>query len=238
MRESSKGHTPCCCYRKRIYIIKKEYAVNHFQHNYTFVPQTGFSLSENKAGRDMPWPRSWGLSALCPLWPRLQTLSALSKPCPPSVFPLCSPPPSLVLVRLQSAMAGPALPNLVCHVSALCVLWLPLQTLAGMCRASASHCIRLVSALAASERCVSHVALCVHYVFAPCVFFVLSLYARCSRFLRSLLLFGQVYGLALAGALSALCSLFGFCAFVCSVSVIVGPGRYGYAFARCSSGHL
>ena len=106
----------------------------------------GFCLRKEKAGRDMLWPRSWPLAAP-------HRLGRAPKPCP----------------RFESA----APPNLVRHVPALCVLWLPLQTLAAMCRVPASPCIRLVSALAAN-------------VSAPCVFFVLSVVRSLSALCRFL----------------------------------------------------
>ena len=152
------------------------------------------------------------VSTLCPLWPRLQTLSSR---CPP-------------YVRFG-----------------------PLKTSAAVCLSglvSASPCICLVSALAAPPSIVSPM---LPSVSAPCLFFVLSLSARCSLFIRSLSVFGRVYDLALAGPLSALCLFFGFCAFVRSVSrslwlrfcplfvwspaVLLSALKLGRAFAPCLS---
>ena len=121
-------------------------------------------------------------------------------------------------------------------LSALSPLWLPLQTSAAMCRSglvSALPCIRLVSALAVLPSVES---LMLPFVSAIYPLLVFSLSSRCSLFIRSLSGFGRVYGLALAGPLSALCPLFGFCAFVCSVSVVVHLSRClcGCAFARRS----
>ena len=160
----------------------------------------------------MLWPRSWGLSAMCPLWPRLQThvrqvplcvcLGRAPKPCSPCVrlglwqrptacmgrapkpcpCPPCACPPSVRFGR-----ATP--PNLVRHVCVLCVLWLPPQTcrhVSGAHLALYPSCVRFGRA---SKRRVSHVALCVRHVSAPCVFFVLSLSARCSLFIRPLSFF-------------------------------------------------
>ena len=139
-------------------------------------------------------------------------------------------------VCLLSALAAP--PNLVRHVSSKC----PPCVCFGRASKRCPPCVPLMSALASpqnlglrpcvrlalyppcvgfgrvSKCCISHVALCVCHVSAPCLFFVFWLSARCSLFIRSLLVFGQVYGLALAGPLSALCPLFGFCAFICYVS--------------------
>ena len=111
-----------------------------------------------------------------------------SKPCPPSlpfVFPPPGPHPqalSLSALCLSAFMAGLALPNLVCHVSALCVLW----HVSGV---RLALYLPYVSFGRASERCVSHVALCARHVSGPCVFFVLSLYARGSLFILSLSVF-------------------------------------------------
>ena len=153
----------------------------------------------------------------------------------------------LELVRHVSAFSPPSLVHLVSALRRL-------QTLSAMCPPYVRFGFPpkplppcLGQALCppvgfghASKCCVSHVALCVRHVSTPCLFFVLPLSARCSLFIRSLSVFGRVYGLALAGPLSPLCPLFGFCAFVSSVSVVVrlSRGLCGCAFARCSSGHL
>ena len=186
------------------------------------------------------------VSASCPLWPCLQTLSAM---CPP------------YLVRHVSAFC-PSGPRPQALSSALSPLWplRRLQTLSAMCPpcvrfgfppnlgryVSVRPCVRLalyrpcVGFGRASKRCVSHVAPCVRHVSAPCLFFVLSLSACFSLFIRSLSVFGWVYGLALARPLSALRPLFGFCAFVCSVSVVahLSRGLCGWAFACSWSGYL
>ena len=149
------------------------------------------------------------VSALCPLWPRFQTLSAM---CPSCV--------RLVFVRLESALASP--PNLGRHVLvrpcvrlALCRLWPRLQAL-----------------------CLPWCPLC-----PPCV---RSLSFLCplvvgSWFALSPLLVGFWPGLwfGFAGPLSAPCPIFGFCAFVCSGSVVrLSRCLCGCAFARLSSGHI
>ena len=101
------------------------------------------------------------------LWPRLlELVRHVSAKCPPCVCFGCASKPCPPSARLVSALC----------LSALSPLWLPLQTSAAMCRSglvSASPCIRLVSAGfgRASKRCVSHVALCVCHVSAPCLFF-------------------------------------------------------------------
>ena len=166
-----------------------------------------------------PWPHVRHEPAMCPPCVRF---GRASKPCPACV------PPGVCLGR-----ASKRCPSCVRHVSAFAAP----PTLSGMCppyvrfgfpsisrRVSVRPCVRLALYLPcvgfgrASKHCVSHVALCVRHVSALCLFFVLSLSARCSLFIRPLSVFGRVYGLALAGPLSALCPLFGFCAFVCSVS--------------------
>ena len=197
------------------------------------------------------WPRAVAaflelvrhVSAWSPLWPRLQTLSD----CPP-------------FVRLVSAVVAP--PDLVRHEPAMCPPCLRLvSALAAppcVCFGHASRfgfpskprppCVgqalcppRLVSALCRlwprlQALCFPFCPLC-----PPCV---RSLSFLCSLVVRSLStlcsVLGRVYGLALTGPLSALCPFFGFCAFVCSVSVVVrlSRGLCGRAFAGCSSGHL
>ena len=199
----------------------------------------------------------------CPLCVRLVLLAfvrhvpALRPPCVRLLF---AAPPPCVHLAFASCPLWPCLLTLsaMCPACvALCLLWPCLQTLSAMCPfvpalAAPRHvsgtppCVRLalytpcVGFGRASKRCVSYVALCVRHLSAPCLFFVLSLSARFSLFIRSFSLFALVYGLALAGPLSALRPLFGFCAFVCSVSVVVhlSRGLCGRAFARCSSGHL
>ena len=123
----------------------------------------------------------------------------VSGDCPPCVRLVSA------LDRFVSAVAAP--PSLVRLASALCLPAL---------------CPPCVGFGRASKRCVSHVALCVRHLSAPCLFFALSLPARFSLFIRCLSVFGWVYGLALAGPLSVLRPLFGFCAFVCPVFV-AGP---------------
>ena len=117
------------------------------------------------------------------------------------------------LVRHVSAFSPPSLVHLVSALRHL-------QTLSAMCppyvrfgfpRKPLPPCLAQALCLPvgfgrASKRCVSHVGLCVRHVSAPCLFFVLPLSARCSLFIRSLSVFGRVYGLALAGTLSALLS--------------------------------
>ena len=143
--------------------------------------------------------------------------------------------------NLVQHMSALSLPNLVHLVSALkrlqtlfamcppCVRFgFPLKTFATMSRSGLVSPCRLRPRLQAL--CLPCRALC-----PPCVrslfFFVLPLSGGCSPFLRSLSVFGRVYDLALAGPLSALCPLFGFCAFVCSVSVVVRLG-WGFCAAR------
>ena len=199
------------------------------------------------------------VSAMCPPCVRLVSplaapnlvvwLGRASKPCPPCVrfvsafgpapppgraptpCPPCVCPPWVHFGRASASKPCPPCPrhtfdlasppNLGRHVSGVRLALYP-------------PCVGFGHA---SKRCLSHVALCVRHVSAPCLFFVLSLSARCSLFIRSWSVFGRVCGLALAGPLSALCPLFGFCAFVCSASVVVGLGRglCGYALACCSS---
>ena len=181
-----------------------------------------------RIGCDIPWPCSKSLSAMCPpcvrfgraskpcpacvrevsalclLWPRLKTLSDVCPPCVRHVSAVCPP-----CVRLVSALAAP--PNLVRHVSALyppcarllsalmsalCPLWPRLPTSRLQCCPLCPPCVRSLSFL--------------------CPLFVRSLFA-----LYPLSAFVWVYGLALAEPLSALCPLFGLCAFVCSVSAFV-----------------
>ena len=207
------------------------------------------------------------VSALCPLWPRLRTLSGMNPPCVHLVSASCLLWLRLQTQWVRLVSVWPAPPSLVRLVSALCLSalspvwprWRP-QTLSAMCppcvrfgfppnlgcHVSVRPCVRLalyppcVGFGRASKRCVSHVAFCVRHLSAPCLFFVLLLSACFSLFIRSLSVFGWVYGLALAGPLSALRPLFGFCSFVCSVPVVhhLSRGLCGWAFARCSSGHL
>ena len=107
--------------------------------------------------------------ALCPLWPRLQTLSSM---CPRSIRPCVyymAAPPNLCVhlgrapcVRLVSALAAP--PNLVQHLSAkcsaLCLLWPPwprpvCPPCVRLVPALYLPCVRLLSALAAPPGLVS-----------------------------------------------------------------------------------
>ena len=79
-------------------------------------------------------------------------------------------------------------PPCVCfdRASKPCPVWLPLQTPAAMCRSGLAPVALYPPCVGFgrdSKRCVSHVALCVLHVSAPCLFFVLSLSARCSLFI-------------------------------------------------------
>ena len=156
---------------------------------------------------------------MCPPFVRLVSVAA-----PPNLVQHLQtlsgePDMSRRCVRLVSALAVP--PNLVRHVSAMCppsvflvVAWavppnlvyvrfgFPLQT-SRPCACLALY-LPCVSFGRTSKRCVSHVALCLRHVCAPCLFFVLLLFARSSLFSRSLSVFGRVYGLALAGRLCSL----------------------------------
>ena len=150
--------------------------------------------------------------------------------CPPCVRCFHASKPCVACVR---------------QVSPLCLLWPCLQTLSVMCppyvflvsppNLGRHVSVRLCAFVSALTAPLS-VSPMLHFVSAPCFFFVLSLSARCAPFIRSLSFFGR---LALAGPLSTLCPFFGFCAFVCSVSVVVrlSRGLCGCAFARCSCGH-
>ena len=74
----------------------------------------------------------------------------------------------------------------------------------------------------ASKRCVSHVALCVRHVSAPCLFFVLSLSARCSLFYPLFVSFWPGLWFGFGRVFVSFVSALWFCAFVCFVSVVVG----------------
>ena len=152
------------------------------------------------------------VSALCPSGPP-------PKPCPPCVcLVFCPLSPLWPRRRLQTLSAigppcvrfgFPAKPRPLCVGQAL----YPPRPCVGFGRAS--------------KRCVSHVA-------AICPLLVFSLSSHCPLVVRSLSsLFG--FWLGLAKPLSALRPLFGFCVFVCSVSVVVhlSRGLCGWAFARC-----
>ena len=203
----------------------------------------------------MLWPRScWSLSAMRP--PCVRLVSAVAAPpnlvrhvsakCPPCVRCGRASKPCAACVRHVSAKCPPCVrlgraskpcPAWARHVSTLC----PPYVCFGFPSKPRPPCVGLalyppcVSLSRASKRCVSHVALCVRHVSAP-----FSLFSRCplvTLFALYPLFVGFWPGLWFG---SALCLFFGFCAFVCSVSIVVHLtwGSCGCAFARCSSGHL
>ena len=111
----------------------------------------------------------WHVSAVClpcvrgcPACARhVFTLCPPRKPCPPCVCKPCPPSPPCVCFGLPSKPWPPCVGQASCPpclVSALCRLWPRLK------------------------RCVSHVALCVRHVSAPCY----SLSSRCPLVVRSL----------------------------------------------------
>ena len=93
----------------------------------------GFSRRKKRAGCDIVWPRSWSLrvrlvSALCPLWPRLETLPTI---CLPLVSALAALPNLVHHICFgfsskywPSCVGGPP-----CLISTLCRLWPRLQAL-------------------------------------------------------------------------------------------------------------
>ena len=127
-------------------------------------PQTvycGVLSEDKKAGSDMLWPRSWSLSGICPPAPRPQALAALC---------VCPPCPRQCLQTL----------------SALCPLWLPLQT-RPPCVGQAMCPPRLVSALCRLWPAPpSIVPAMLPSVSAMCPLLVFSLSSRCPLVVRSL----------------------------------------------------
>ena len=113
--------------------------------------------------------KGWPRYALATFLELVRHVSAICVRCGPASKPCPA------CVRLMSALASP--PNLGRHASvrpcARLALYLP--------------CVGFGRA---SKRCVSHVALCVR----PCLFFVLSLSARCSLFICFLSVFGLWFG--------------------------------------------
>ena len=152
--------------------------------------------------------------ALCPLWPRLQTLSGMSPPCVQLASPcVCfgrASKPCPACVRLVSAWPAPRslvrLASALC-LSALCSLRLPVRP-----------CVRLALYPAcvgfgrASKRCVCHVALCVRHLSAP-VFFLSS---RCPLVFRSLSALCRFLAASMVWLWPGLCQL-------CARSLVFAP---------------